>query len=90
MSWVQPKRFNWLPRESAWQQAQDWRDRHYKYQNQAESVVTGWNSIFTTTMSDLSYGMAKIAAQKAALRIQAQLTAARSASTGATSVDKKV
>lgn len=88
MSWVQPKRFNWLPRQSAWQQTQNWRARHDKYQAQAESAVSGWSSSFTAAMTDLSYGIAKIVAQKATLRIQGEIAAvSRSASSRFAGVD---
>ena len=71
MTSIEPKRFNWLPTPSAWEEAQVWRERRRAMADQFESQATTFTSSFVTTLTNQINGYANLAAKAALSRIKA-------------------
>ena len=70
MSGFPVKHFNWLPRPTALQAAQAWRERQQALREDFEANTSAAWSVFTQTSSDFATGMASIAASTAVKRVQ--------------------
>lgn len=71
MTSIYTKKFNWLPRASAWQSMQSWREKHRAYQEQATATFSSVADTFSSVIVNLGSGMAEIAAKQAATRVNA-------------------
>lgn len=65
------KHFNWLPRRSAWQEAEAWRARRQAMVQETLNAGDAFNTTFATAATDQAAGLARLAAQAAVKRIQA-------------------
>lgn len=80
MSSIETRQFNWLPRQSAWQTMENWREKHRAFQDQADATVSTAAEIFGGAAASLGSGMNEIAARRAQARVAAALKAAQAAS----------
>jgi hypothetical protein len=70
MTYIEPKKFYWLPTPSAWDDAQSWRDRRRAMVDQFQSDSTNALASISSTMSGQIDGSAQIAAKVALKRVQ--------------------
>jgi hypothetical protein len=72
---IQSKKFNWIRKPTAWEEAQAWRERRVaaieQFQRSSELFLYGLG----VAQSDLINGSAKLATQKALDRIKAETKA---------------
>ena len=75
MAAIPSKKFNWLGKPSAWQQAVAWREKRramvQQFQNNAAILSNG---VFTAQADNIS-GTANLAAEAAVARVQASIKA---------------
>jgi hypothetical protein len=67
--------FNWLPRQSSWDQVQSWHARQQDLRSNFEGNMSVAVSSFSRTSTNQFSGMATITARRALSRVQAQLQA---------------
>jgi hypothetical protein len=67
--------FNWLPRTSAWQEAQNWHARQQQHQADFEAASTLASSTFESAAISFTSGMAELAVKAANKRTQALMQA---------------
>jgi hypothetical protein len=70
---VQMKRFNWVRRPSAWEYAQSWRSHRSAMTQKFLDDGAATASSFLSVQSNLSSGLATLAAQASIARAQEQL-----------------
>jgi len=75
MAGIQGKRFNWNPRQSAWQEMQQRRERGKEFREKYAAANSEANSRLTAVWSDNVTSGGDIAAKKALARIQAETDA---------------
>jgi hypothetical protein len=72
---IQAKRFNWVPKQSAWQQTQAWREKRAAMREQFAASSAALSAGFTQAMSGQITGLGDLAAQAAVKRQQAEYQA---------------
>jgi hypothetical protein len=75
---MQVKRFSWLKRPSAWEQAQAWRNHRSTMVRRFRDDASVASAGFANAQIRLSTGMATLAAQASITRTQAEIDALRS------------
>ena len=85
------KRFNWMPRPTRWQHAEAWRAHRSNMVRRFLDDSAATSAAFVNAQNNFSVGMATLAAQASAQRVQNQLSAARNQfSTAASSINRLV
>jgi hypothetical protein len=69
---ISGKRFNWLRSPSAWERNQAWRERQQEARANFEASAADANTKFFGATTNLTQGLASIAAQAASRRMQSQ------------------
>lgn len=64
------RRFNWVRSQTAWESIQSWRDKRSAMVADFQQAASSFSNSVWSAQSNLSDGLAKIAAQTAATRIQ--------------------
>ena len=72
---MQIKRFNWLKRPTAWEQAQAWRDQRRAMAQQSLDAGAAASTAFLNAQNNLTSGMATLTAQMSIQRVQEQAKA---------------
>ena len=72
---VQAKRFNWLPKQSAWQQTQAWWEKRAAMREQFAASSAALSAGFTKAWTSQITGLGDLAAQAAVKRQQAEYQA---------------
>jgi hypothetical protein len=80
MQSIQTTQFNWLPRQPAWQEIQNWREKHQAYQADADATFASAAGIFSDAAVNLGAGLSNIAAQRASSRLSAAINVKQQAS----------
>lgn len=75
MAAIQGKRFNWLPKASAWQEMQSWRQRRQSVSENFGVASANLISSFTQAWDSQSAGLNEIAVNRATTRIQTEYQA---------------
>jgi hypothetical protein len=70
MTYIEPKKFYWLPTPSAWESAQTWRERRRAMAEQFESDSQYITDKLSTAFTDQNSGTGDLAAQLAVTRMQ--------------------
>ncbi|HWL03320.1 MAG TPA: hypothetical protein VNQ99_00080 [Xanthobacteraceae bacterium] len=69
------KRFNWKPKPSAWQYAQAWKAQRANMVARFQDEAAAAASTFQNAQNNLSMGLATIAAEASAKRVQNDIAA---------------
>ena len=72
---VQAKRFNWVPKQSVWEQTQTWREKRALMRQQFGASSAALSAGFTKAMTGQISGLGDLAAQAAVTRQQAEYKA---------------
>src|SRR5262245_47145751 len=75
MTGIYARKFNWLPRPSAWQQSQAWREKRQAMIQDFQSKTDAFSSGFGAAMSNQISGQAQLTTQIVMSRLQAQAKA---------------
>lgn len=67
--------FNWVSTPSGYSQVTSWREKQRAYNAQIETSLASMSDVFSNSSYSLSSGLAQIAANRAAVRVQAELKA---------------
>lgn len=68
-------RFNWVSTPSGYAQVTNWRAKQQAFNKQIESSLASSSIVFANASADYGTGMAEIAANRAAIRVQTELRA---------------
>lgn len=66
----QIKRFNWVRTQSTWENVQSWRERRRAMAEEFQQAASTISNSLWSAQSNLADGLAQIAAETAAARIQ--------------------
>ena len=69
--YVAPKRFNWLPMQSAWKEMEDRRARRAEYLKQDQANMDAMNTAFTNAFQNRISQSSNLFANAALKRVQA-------------------
>jgi hypothetical protein len=67
---IQLKRFNWLRNQSVWEQNQAWREKRRAMMDDFRAINTIAVNTFATANINLTDGLAQLAGEAAATRVQ--------------------
>jgi len=80
MTSIYPKKFNWLPTPTAFQQAQAWRQKRRAMIDDFQTKTATFADAFSKAMADQTDGSAKLVVQTATDRLNAAAKAKTAAS----------
>jgi hypothetical protein len=70
MATIYTKKFNWLPRRSAWESMQNWREKQRAHKERADTFAATAEA-FGATIVNLGSGITELAVRQASTRIDA-------------------
>jgi hypothetical protein len=72
---IQIKRFNWLRMQSSWEQHEAWRDKRRVMMQDFQALNDLAVNAFATAHTNLTEGLARLAAESAAARLRSEFGA---------------
>ena len=69
------KRFNWVRMQTAWEQSEAWREKRRAMMEEFQGTAAAINDSLWSAQTSLADGLAQLAAEAAAVRVQNEIGA---------------